>query len=181
MERIIWESYPPQPSYVFDQRYAVRSWDDGLHVSFVADWYQNKEVRTDPRRGPYIHLNALTLEAYRHLVLNNRLPISIKVAGPATGSVNLRSGYGAADLGPFQRKIVSQEIAISIDSDVLALDFLIEASPVDPATAFSPMSKEDTTPKTFDLRFRFPLEIVPEFLNFSARERVYFLDKIDAA
>jgi hypothetical protein len=153
----------------------VRFWDDGLSVSVADHGYEDPDLRTSPLRPPYVYLNALTLDSYKRLVLDDRLPISISLSSPNLGTTKLTSGYSEADLGAFERRIVNQRTQVLYLEDTLVLAFDVETTPVDPASVHARMSAEDRAPKTFNFEFRVPIESIPEVFNFTERERQDFI------
>jgi hypothetical protein len=175
MERVIWKHQSVQPFYVFEKQFVVHPWDDGFSVSSAAGWYQDIDARRSASLPPHVYLKALPLASFRSLVLSDRIPIDIKLSGPNLGTTKLTSGYSEADLGAFQRRIISQETRIFYDGDALIFAFNIATTPVDPVSAHAEMSKEDKAPKEFSYVFRVPCNDVPEFLNFTERERREFL------
>jgi hypothetical protein len=108
-------------------------------------------------------------------MLDDRLPISISLSGPNLGTTKLTSGYSEADLGAFQRRIVSQRTQLHYAEDALVLAFDVETTPVDPASAHAEMSAEDRAPKSFHFEFRVPSESIPAVFNFTERERQAFI------
>lgn len=174
MERIIWVNQSAQPFYVFEEKYVVNFWDDGMNISHAPAWYKDINTKLSPLAAPHIYPKALSLEFYRSTLLNDRLPITLHMEGDNLGTVKLTSGYAEADIGAYQRRIINQRLGLELTRDFLVFDFKIETTPVDPNTVHGGMSEEHKMQKSFAFKFQFPLDIVPEILNLTEREKRSF-------
>src|SRR5947209_16050523 len=111
MERIIWKYQSAQPFYVFEAKYIVHFWDDGVSIHRAAAWYKDTDTRLSPFEAPHIYPKALPLAFYKNVVLDQRLPISLTMEGDKLGSVKRTAdyGYGGADVRSHKRSIIRQQ------------------------------------------------------------------------
>jgi hypothetical protein len=173
MERIIWNHLSQQPFYVFDRKHIVHFWDDGVSVHRAAKSYQEVDTWLSPFDGPHVYSKALPLEFYKRIVLDDRFPISLDLAGEELGTVKLTAdyGHGSVESGANRRRIIRQQTKLWLAADSVGFSLKIEATAVDPKTAHGTLRKVDKMPQSFAFKFAFPFDIVPELLNLTDSER----------
>jgi hypothetical protein len=174
MERIIWIHQSEKPFYVFDEKYIVHFWDDGVSVHHANELYRDVDTRLSPFEGPHIYPKALPLDFYRRAVLNERLPIALELEGDNLGVVKRTPGYGDAEIGSYKRTIVRQRTSLSLADGYLAFGLEVGTTPVDPETVDAEIDEEDRLPQEYAFEFSFPLDIVPELFNLTESERRAF-------
>ena len=170
MERFIWERQSVRPFYVFEGKYIVSFWDDGIKISHASKKYDVEIPGVSPLSSPHVYPTTFSLETYRTLVLNQRLPINIEMESENLGQVKLTSGYSEADLGAYSRSIIKQSFSLKLSKEHLTFIFYLMTTPVDPDSVHATLSENDKKAQEFNFEFPFPVDIVPEILNLTIRE-----------